>query len=42
MKATFIFLIFFVLIAPQSRALLSGWMGDAENWMVAWALPPMR
>jgi hypothetical protein len=37
MKATFAFLIFFLLIAPKSRALLGVWMGDAQNWMVAWA-----
>jgi hypothetical protein len=37
MKATFAFLVVFLLIAPKSRALLSGWMGDAGNWLTAWA-----
>ncbi len=37
MKATAAFLIFFLLIAPKSRALLAGWMGDAQVWTVAWA-----
>jgi hypothetical protein len=37
MKATAAFLIFFLLIAPKSRALLTGWMTDAGNWVVAWA-----
>jgi len=37
MKATAAFLIFFLLIAPKSRALLTGWMGDAGNWVVNWA-----
>jgi hypothetical protein len=37
MKATAAFLIFFLLITPKCRALLAGWMGDAGNWIVAWA-----
>jgi hypothetical protein len=37
MKATFAFLVFFLLIAPKSRALLGGWMGDAQNWITVWA-----
>lgn len=37
MKATIAFGIFFLLISPKSRALLGVWMGDAGNWVVAWA-----
>ena len=37
MKATFAFLVFFLMIAPKSRALLAGWMGDAGAWVTAWA-----
>jgi len=37
MKATAAFTIFFLLIAPKSRALITGWMGDAGNWVVNWA-----
>jgi hypothetical protein len=37
MKATAAFLIFFLMITPKSRALLTGWMGDAGNWITAWA-----
>jgi hypothetical protein len=37
MKATAAFLVAFLMIAPKTRALLSGWMGDAGNWVIAWA-----
>lgn len=37
MKSTFAFLVFFLLIAPKSRALLTGWMNDAGMWATAWA-----
>jgi hypothetical protein len=37
MKATAAFLIFFLLIAPKSRALLFGWVGDGATWVTAWA-----
>ena len=37
MKGTIAFTILILLVAPKTRALLAGWMGDAENWTVAWA-----
>ena len=37
MKATIAFALFFLMIAPKSRAMLMGWFGDAGNWVVAWA-----
>jgi len=37
MKSTVAFVVFFLLIAPKSRAMLAGWMGDAGTWLVAWA-----
>lgn len=37
MKATFAFAVFFVLIAPKSRAILTGWLGDDGNWVTSWA-----
>ena len=37
MKATFATLIMFLLIAPKSRTILAGWMGDAGTWMAAWS-----
>lgn len=37
MKATAAFLIFFLLIAPKTRTLLTGWMGDGADWLTKWA-----
>jgi hypothetical protein len=37
MKATGAFVIVFLLITPQSRALIQTWMGGAGNWVTAWA-----
>lgn len=37
MKATFAFAVFFVLIAPKSRAILTSWLGDDGNWVASWA-----
>ena len=37
MKATGAFLIFFLLIAPKTRALILGWMNDAGAWVTNWA-----
>ena len=37
MKATFAFLVFFLLIAPKTRTILTGWMSDAGQWTVNWA-----
>jgi Na+/phosphate symporter len=32
-----LFLIFFILIAPASRALVTRWLSEAGAWAVAWA-----
>lgn len=37
MKATAAFVIFFLMIAPKTRALLTGWMSQAGDWVVHWA-----
>ena len=37
MKATAAFVVFFLLIAPKTRALITGWLADAGNWVVNWA-----
>lgn len=37
MKATAAFAVFFILINPKAKALLGTWMGDAGNWIGAWA-----
>jgi hypothetical protein len=37
MKATALFVIFFLMIAPKSRALIELWTADAGKWFVAWA-----
>jgi len=37
MKGTIAFILFFLLIAPKSRALLAAWAGDAGKWVIAWA-----
>ena len=37
MKGAICFLVLFSLIAPKSRMLLSTWVADAGNWVIAWA-----
>ena len=37
MKATGAFLVFFLLIAPKTRAMFTGWMSDFGSWVVNWA-----
>jgi hypothetical protein len=37
MKGTVAFTVLILLIAPKTRALLTGWMDNAQNWVVAWA-----
>ena len=37
MKGTVAFTILILLIAPKTRAMFTGWVGDAQNWTVAWA-----
>jgi len=37
MWATAAFLVLFLLLAPSSRKLLGSWLGNAGNWMAAWA-----
>ena len=37
MKATAVFLVFFLMITPKFRAVLDVWLGDGQKWLTAWA-----
>lgn len=37
MKGTIAFIVFFLLIAPKSRAMLAAWVEDAGKWVIVWA-----
>ena len=37
MKGAICFFLFFLLITPKSRQLLSAWIADSGKWINAWA-----